>query len=98
MNVRHFIFFLFLLPSAAQAQSGGFMLRVEQRPKCLNQNSQDWRTCKTRHGENFRNSEILKILIQTEKCRNMIKDTLTYKIIGCVMKVRNTLGPGFQEV
>ena len=28
----------------------------------------------------------------------MIKDQLTYKIIGCAMKVHNTLGNGFQEV
>jgi len=28
----------------------------------------------------------------------MQKDDLTYKIIGCSMKVHNTLGPGFQEV
>lgn len=27
-----------------------------------------------------------------------IKDDLTYKIIGCAMKVHNTLGNGFQEV
>lgn len=28
----------------------------------------------------------------------MGKDNLTYKIIGCAMKVHNTLGTGFQEV
>nr|WP_321353999.1 GxxExxY protein [uncultured Draconibacterium sp.] len=28
----------------------------------------------------------------------MIDDDLTYKIIGCAMKVHNTLGNGFQEV
>jgi len=28
----------------------------------------------------------------------MEKDPLTYTIIGCAMKVYNTLGPGFQEV
>lgn len=28
----------------------------------------------------------------------MIRDELTYKIIGCSMKVHNTLGNGFQEV
>ncbi len=27
----------------------------------------------------------------------MEKDPLTFKIIGCAMKVHNTLGPGFQE-
>jgi GxxExxY protein len=29
---------------------------------------------------------------------NIIEDELTYKIIGCAMKVYNTLGNGFQEV
>ncbi len=28
----------------------------------------------------------------------MIKDRLTYNIIGCAMKVHRTMGPGFQEV
>ena len=30
--------------------------------------------------------------------KNTIDDKLTYKIIGCAMKVHNTLGNGFQEV
>jgi len=29
---------------------------------------------------------------------SLIKDDLTYKIIGCAMKVNSVLGNGFQEV
>src|SRR5687768_1550931 len=31
-------------------------------------------------------------------CMKEINDDLTYKIIGCAMKVHNVLGNGFQEV
>ena len=45
------------------------------------------------------NPFILPILIQTIRgIARVITDDLTYKIIGCAMKVHNTLGSGFQEV
>ena len=34
----------------------------------------------------------------SKKLDTKIHDDLTYKIIGCAMKVHNTLGNGFQEV
>ena len=59
------------------------------------------------------NPLILKILIQTKEAKSikripyfhfhnkthtMKKNDLTYRVIGCAMKVHNTLGAGFQEV
>jgi len=36
--------------------------------------------------------------LETQNLSSMEKDKLTFEIIGCAMKVHNTLGNGFQEV
>ena len=51
--------------------------------KCLNQDLRD---------------ERINRILKKKSMDNKIDDDLTYKIIGCAMKVHNTLGNGFQEV
>jgi hypothetical protein len=49
----------------------------------------------------FRINEFLEFAnsaSNNKKVTSMYKNDLTYKIIGCAMKVHNRLGPGFQEV
>ncbi len=48
----------------------------------------------------FEDQQDLKIsrINGLERFEKMTLDELTYKINGCVMKVHNTLGNGFQEV
>src|ERR1035437_23033 len=50
-----------------------------------------------RLNQDLQDERIIRIL-KVKDMDSKIDDELTYKIIGCAMKIHNTLGNGFQEV